>query len=169
MLLPSSASIILFLQLFMISLNALPPPPSPPLIATTLPYNKSTEAQEASIPAFPSLTPRATSPDNGYPGIYICPLPNWGGDCFWRITPPSSYTQCGSVTTVDGWSSLGPDKGIAVSVYYDLECTNSSVDKMVWPGTGDLEVGVGIDVDDNGSHFGVKVWPYTGGYRGEKE
>ena len=150
------------------SITALPTPSfSHPNHALMLPAAESTTSISALDPRAP--IPTSASPTSN-PGIYICTSSNWQGSCFWTIVPPPHYGLCGSVTALNGWNSLGPDKGIAVDVYMDAKCTQLVKEKMIWPGISDLADSGAYIVNQEdsgvgeGGYFGVKVWAYSGTY-----
>ncbi|OQV03036.1 hypothetical protein CLAIMM_08136 [Cladophialophora immunda] len=81
--------------------------------------------------------PRKLS-DRAANGIYICQHPHWGGTCFWTAIDPSSYNQCGIITSHGGWASLGPDKDVKVDLYRDTACQQPFWEGLVYPGSDNV-------------------------------
>ena len=81
-----------------------------------------------------SLDSRSDPPS--YFGIYVCPGAYWRGGvaCQWHVVHPEDRAgagKCISFVQAGGFGSVGPDRGIELSIYLEEDCPEKS--KVVGP------------------------------------
>ena len=85
-----------------------------------------------SHPVTDSSTSLATRSDlPPYLGIYVCPQAHWDGgkQCQWHVVRPEDRAgagKCISFLQSGGFGSIGPDRGLEVSVYLEAGCPEKS-------------------------------------------
>jgi hypothetical protein len=69
------------------------------------------------------LTRRGDELTSSAPGVYICTLPGWRGNCYWEDAAPGYCHRYNLGTT----SSFGPDHGLLCEIFTGGNCDGDGV------------------------------------------